>query len=398
LLAFAGGVLLNLMPCVFSVLSLKVLGLTASAHRAEERRHGLAYAAGVILSFTALGGVLLLLRAGGAAIGWGFQLQSPVVVGLLAYLLFAMGLSLSGVADFGVALAGVGGRFAQRAGLAGAFATGVLATIVATPCTAPFMGAALGAALIAPPVVALSIFVMVGAGLAAPIVLATAVPAIARRLPRPGPWMAWFKQLLAFPLYGTVAWLMWVLVQEVDPGGAFLAFLGLVAVGFAVWIYGRTRVAGGHGRGIGTALAAAGTGAALFVAATLVPGNGAGGPAANGAGGALGYEAFSTARLDRLAAEHRPVFVNLTAAWCITCLVNERAALDRDAVHRAFAEHRIVALKGDWTRQDPEITAFLQQFGRSGVPLYLLYDKTGTPTVLPQLLSEASVLAALEKI
>jgi thiol:disulfide interchange protein DsbD len=398
LLAFAGGVLLNLMPCVFPVLSLKLLGLTASAHRAEERGHGIAYAAGVILSFSALGGLLLLLRAGGAAIGWGFQLQSPVVVGLLAYLLFAMGLSLSGVADFGVALAGVGGRFAQRAGLAGAFATGVLATIVATPCTAPFMGAALGAALVASPAVALAIFVMVGAGLAAPIVLATAVPAIARRLPRPGPWMLWFKQLLAFPLYGTVAWLVWVLVQEVDPGGAFVGLLGLVAVGFAVWIYGRTRLGPGRQRRIGSGIAAAGIVTALLVAATLRPGSGAAGTAASAAGGALGYEAFSTARLDRLATEHRPVFVNLTAAWCITCLVNERVALDRGAVRRAFAEHRVVALKGDWTRQDPEITAFLQQFGRSGVPLYLLYDKSGTPTMLPQLLTEASVLAALEKI
>ncbi len=394
LLAFAGGLLLNLMPCVFPVLSLKVLGLATSAHRAEERRHGLAYGAGVILSFTALGGVLLLLRAGGAAIGWGFQLQSPIVVGLLAYLLFAMGLSLSGVADFGAGLAGVGARVAQRSGLAGAFATGVLATVVATPCTAPFMGAALGAALIAPPAVAMAIFITVGAGLAAPIVLMTAVPAIAGRLPKPGPWMDWFKQLLAFPLYATVAWLMWVLVQEVDPSGAFLSLLGLVAVGFAVWICGRTRGAEPRGRRIGDALAAVGVAVALFVAATLAPV----GTAANTAGGALGYETFSTTRLDRAAAEQRPVFVNLTAAWCITCLVNERAALDRDAVRRAFAERRVVALKGDWTRQDPAITVFLQQFGRSGVPLYLLYDKSGRPTVLPQLLSEASVLAALEKI
>jgi thiol:disulfide interchange protein DsbD len=259
------------------------------------------------------------------------------------------------------------------------------------------MGAALGAALIAPPLLALSIFVMVGAGLAAPIVLATAVPAIARCLPRPGPWMVWFKQLLAFPLYGTVAWLMWVLVQEVDPGDAFLAFVGLVGVGFAVWIYGRTRFAEVRARRLGDALTAIGAAVALFLVAMLTPGAGATGTAAK-AVGALGYEAFSTARLDQLAAEHRPVFVNLTAAWCITCLVNERAALDRDAVRRAFAERRIVALRGDWTRQDPEITAFLQQFGRSGVPLYLLYDKTGTPTVLPQLLSEASVLAALERI
>src|SRR5207244_9739520 len=191
------GVLLNLMPCVFPVLSLKLLGLAQSVHRAEERRHGAAYAAGVILSFSLLGGVLLLLRAGGAAIGWGFQLQSPVVVGLLAYLLFAMGLSLSGVADFGLGLAGIGDRFAGRGGLAGAFATGVLATVVATPCTAPFMGAALGFALLAPPPLALAVFVALGVGLAAPLALATLIPGIARLLPRPGRWMALFKQLLA---------------------------------------------------------------------------------------------------------------------------------------------------------------------------------------------------------
>lgn len=396
LLAFAGGIILNLMPCVFPVLSLKLLGLAHSVHRAEERRHGIAYGAGVILSFALLGGALLALRAGGAAVGWGFQLQSPVVVALLAYLFLAMGLSLSGVAEYGGGLAGIGSRLAGRSGSAGAFATGVLATIVATPCTAPFMGTALGFALIATAPLALAIFVALGAGLAAPIVLATAIPGIARMLPRPGAWMVWFKQLLAFPLYGTVAWLIWVLIQEVESGSAFLALLGLVLVGFAVWIYGRTHLAEPAGRGIGIGLAATGLAAALGVAAMLAPAGGASAIAAGGGG--LAYEPFSTARLGRLAAERQPAFVNLTAAWCITCLVNERTALDSDAVRRAFAERRIVALKGDWTRQDPDITAFLQKFGRSGVPLYLLYDRTGTPTVLPQFLSEAGLLAAIGKI
>ena len=383
LLAFLGGIVLNLMPCVFPVLSLKVLGLAGSAHRAEQWRHGIAYAAGVILSFALLGGVLLMLRAGGAAIGWGFQLQSPVVVGLLAYLLFAMGLSLSGVAEFGAGLSGIGSRLAGGTGLAGAFATGILATIVATPCTAPFMGAALGFALIAPAPVALLIFVALGVGLALPFVLATAIPGIARRLPRPGAWMVWFKQLLAFPLYGTVAWLIWVLIQEVGPGGALAALLGLVVVGFAVWIYGRTRFVGPAGRRLGAGLGATGIAASVILAALLAPadaqppGAQSGDPAASSG---LHYEKFSTARLDRLIAEHQPVFVNLTAAWCITCLVNERTSLDRTAVRRAFADRHIVALKGDWTRQDPEITVLLQKFGRSGVPLYLLYDKAGTPT------------------
>jgi thiol:disulfide interchange protein DsbD len=397
LLAFVGGAILNLMPCVFPVLSLKLLGLASSVHRAEERRHAAAYAAGVVLSFAALGGLLLALRSGGAAIGWGFQLQSPAVVGLLAYLLFAMGLSLSGVAEFGAGMSGIGGRFADRSGLAGAFATGVLATAVATPCTAPFMGAALGFALVAPAPIALAVFVALGCGLAAPMVLAAAIPGLARLLPRPGGWMAWFKQLLAFPLYGTVAWLIWVLTQEVSPGGTFLALLGLVVIGFAVWIYGRTRFAAPAGRRVGNGLAASGVAAALLVAVTLAPA----GPAPEGTAartGGLGYLPFSATRLAGLAAEHRPVFVNLTAAWCITCLVNERTALDSAAVRGAFAGRGIVALKGDWTRQDPDITRFLQKFGRSGVPLYLLYDKAGSPTVLPQFLTEASVLSALGKL
>jgi len=401
-LALLGGIVLNLMPCVFPVLSLKVIGLAEAAHRAGQWRHGIAYAAGVILSFALLGGLLLLMRSGGAAIGWGFQLQSPVVVGLLAYLLFAMGLSLSGVAEFGAGITGVGSRFAGGTGLGGAFATGILATIVATPCTAPFMGAALGFALIAPAPVALAIFIAIGAGLALPFVLATAIPGVARRLPRPGAWMVWFKQLLAFPLYGTVAWLIWVLIQEVGPGGAFAALLGLVAVGFGVWIYGCTRFAGPAGRHIGAGLAAAGIVAAVILAATLSPADlqlaGAPPGAAAAARGELGYEKFSVARVAQLTAEHQPVFVNLTAAWCITCLVNERTSLDRAAVRRAFADRHIVALKGDWTRQDPEITAFLQKFGRSGVPLYLLYDKAGNPTVLPQILTEAQMLEAVGNI
>lgn len=396
LLAFAGGAILNLMPCVFPILSLKLLGLTLSVQRARERRHGAAYAAGVVLSFAALGGALLLLRAGGAAVGWGFQLQSPVVVALLAYLLFAMGLSLSGVAEFGVGLGGVGTRFADRAGLAGAFATGVLASVVATPCTAPFMGAALGFALLAPAPLALAIFVAVGAGLAAPVVLAAAVPGLARLLPRPGAWMLWFKQLLAFPLYATVAWLVWVLLQETAASGALLALLGLVAVGFAVWLYGRTRAVAATGRRLGAGFAAAAAAAAIVLAASLS----AAGPSSTtaSAAGGLGYEPFTTVRLARLEAEHRPVFVNLTAAWCITCLVNERTTLDSDAVRHAFRERQVAALKGDWTRQDPAITAFLLRFGRSGVPLYLLYDKEGRATVLPQILTEASVLAAVGKI
>jgi thiol:disulfide interchange protein len=400
LFAFVGGVVLNAMPCVFPILSLKLLSLAQPAHhgRSLQLRHGLAYTAGVLASFAALGGALLALRAGGSAIGWGFQLQSPVFVAVLAYLLFAMGLSLSGVAGFGAALAGIGGQSNARSGAAGSFFTGVLATVVATPCTAPFMGAALGFALIAPPAVALGIFLALGFGLAAPYLLASVSPGWGRLLPRPGAWMEIIKQLLAFPLYGTVAWLLWVLLQEIGPRDAFGALFGLVLVAFAVWVYGQTRLAAALGRRLGIGLAAAGAVAALLLATSLTAAGGDDRARRAGAQHGLAYEPFTPQRLASLEAEGKPVFVDVTAAWCVTCLVNERLALDSEAVRRAFAERGVVALKGDWTNQNPEITEFLQRFGRSGVPLYLLYSGKGEPVVLPQILTAATVLDALDAL
>jgi thiol:disulfide interchange protein len=393
LFAFVGGLILNLMPCVFPILSLKVLSF-ATAEAGRRHHHGIAYAAGVVLSFAALGGALIVLREGGAAIGWGFQLQSPLVVALLAYLMLAMGLSLSGVAEFGAGLAGIGGGLAERRGLFGAFFTGVLAVLVATPCTAPFMGAAFGFALVAPAAWALTIFVALGAGMAAPMLAASLVPGAARLLPRPGRWMATLKQVLAFPLYGTAAWLIWVLIQEVGPEGSLMALFGLVAIGFAVWVYGRTRFAAAGAQRVGGGLAGIGLALAVVLAAMLQPAAGRA-PVENDG---LAYEDFTPARLAALTAERKPVFVNLTAAWCLTCIVNERATLDRDAVRDAFAAHHVVALKGDWTRQDPEIARFLQSYGRSGVPLYLLYDGNGTATVLPQILTEAEIIDAVGKL
>ncbi len=402
LLAFLGGVVLNAMPCVFPILSLKLLSVTQQAHgdRSERACHGLAYTAGVLASFAALGIALLALRAGGRAVGWGFQLQSPVFVAVLAYLFFAMGLSLSGVANFGGVLGGVGGRLAARSGRAGTFFTGILATIVATPCTAPFMGAALGFALIAPAVVAIGIFLALGLGLAAPYLVASLTYRWQRLLPKPGRWMEWVKQLLAFPLYGTVAWLLWVLIQEIGPGDAFGALFGLVLVAFAVWVYGQTRFAAALGWWVGTGFAAAGAAGAIFLAASLTGAVPAGAVPANSAAlrDGMQYQPFTTQRLAALEAAGKPVFVNLTASWCVTCLINERVALESDAVRRAFAERGIVPLKGDWTSQNPEITQFLQQFGRSGVPLYLLYSgKGGDPIMLPQILTAARVLDAIGK-
>jgi thiol:disulfide interchange protein DsbD len=398
LLAFLGGVVLNAMPCVFPILSLKLLSLARQAHGHPSVKlcHGLAYTAGVLASFATLGGALLALRAGGQAIGWGFQLQTPVFVAAVAYLLFAMGLSLSGVVAFGAGLAGTGGRLADRAGLTGTFFTGVLATIVATPCTAPFMGAATGFALVAPGPVAIGIFLALGLGLAAPYLAATILPGWQRMLPRPGPWMDLVKQILAFPLYGTVAWLVWVLIQQVGPGQSLAALFGLVLVGFAAWIYGRTRFSALHGRWLGTGFAAAGFAGALMLAGSFATTGSA--TTAAAARDRLAYEPFTAARLAALEAAGNPVFVNLTADWCVTCLINERIALDSEGVRQAFAARGIVALKGDWTNRNPEITALLQQYGRSGVPLYLLYGGKGDPVILPQILTAATVLDALGRI
>jgi thiol:disulfide interchange protein len=398
LLAFLGGIVLNAMPCVFPILSLKLLSLARQAHGHPSVKlgHGLAYTAGVLASFAALGGALLALRAGGQAIGWGFQLQTPVFVAVVAYLLFAMGLSLSGVVAFGASLLGTGGRLAERAGLTGTFFTGVLATIVATPCTAPFMGAATGFALIAPAPVAIGIFLALGLGLAAPYLVATVIPGWQRALPQPGVWMDVFKQFLAFPLYATVAWLIWVLIQEVGPAQSLAALFGLVLVGFAAWVYGRTRFSAALGRRLGTGFAAAGLAGALVLAGSFVT-SGAGTTAA-AAPDRLAYEPFTGARLAALEAAGKPVFVNLTADWCVTCLINERVALDSAGVRQAFAARGIVALKGDWTNRNPEITALLQQYGRSGVPLYLLYSGKGDPVILPQLLTASTVLDALGKV
>jgi thiol:disulfide interchange protein DsbD len=258
------------------------------------------------------------------------------------------------------------------------------------------MGAALGFALIAPGWVAIGIFLALGLGLAAPYLIATIIPGWQRVLPRPGAWMDLAKQLLAFPLYGTVAWLLWVVIQQVGPGASLAALFGLVLVGFAVWIYGRTRLASARGRLLGTGIAAAGAAAAILLAAFSTT------PEAGIAHAApqdrLTYEPFTAERLAALEAAGKPVFVNLTASWCVTCLINERVALDSDAVRQAFGARGIVALKGDWTTQNPEITALLQQFGRSGVPLYLFYSGGHEPVILPQILTAASVLDALGKV
>ncbi|WP_375461036.1 protein-disulfide reductase DsbD family protein [uncultured Enterovirga sp.] len=400
LFAFLGGLILNLMPCVFPVLSIKVLRLVkhSGQSRAAIRLSGLAYAAGVVASFLVLAAILLALRASGAEIGWGFQLQSPAVIAGLAFLLFAMGLSLSGAVEFGTSVAAYAGGVAGRSGPAGSFLTGVLAAVVATPCTAPFMGAAVGFALTASAPVALGVFAALGLGLAAPFVVLTFWPGLVGRLPRPGRWMETLKQLLAFPVYATVAWLVFVLSQQVDPTGLFAALIGLVLVGFAVWCWRLAGSSGALGRRLGQGAALASLLALVAIGWTMLRQEGASQANASASLRAAGREEpFSQARLDALRAEGRPVFVNMTAAWCITCLVNERVALS-GLVRTKLDEGKITYLKGDWTNQNPEITRLLEQHGRSGVPLYVLYPGQGEPVVLPQILTEAMVLDSIARL
>ena len=392
-LALAGGLVLNLMPCVLPVLSVKALGLVHHAG-GRLRGHGLAYTAGVLVSFAAVAGALLGLRAGGQQIGWGFQLQSPVFVTLLADVLFVMALGLSGAIVLGGRWTGAGQSLAGRAGFAGSFFTGALATVAATPCTAPFMATAIGWALTQPWLSALLVFEALGLGLALPYLALTLVPAWRRVLPRPGPWMVWLERLLAIPLYATVAWLVWVVSRQAGPAGVAAALAGLAAIGAAAWL---ARAGGGAGARWRRAAVAGAVVLALGAAGAT-----AFDPAreARAARAGTGWEPFSAARLAELRAAGTPVFVDVTAAWCITCLVNERVALRSAAVTDAFARKGVVTLKADWTRRDPVITRVLASFGRSGVPLYLLYPAgpAADPAVLPQILSERLVLDAAEKI
>ena len=404
LLAIAGGIVLNLMPCVLPVLSIKALSLVRHAQSAprEVRLQGLAYAAGVLVSFGIVAGGLIALRAAGAEIGWGFQLQSPIFLTIMIYVLFAVGLSLSGVFTFGDSVAGVGSDLAAREGYSGSFFTGALATLVATPCTAPFMAAAIGFAITQPWYVSFAVFEAIGVGLALPYLLLAFSPGARRFLPKPGAWMNSFKQVLAFPVYGTAVWLGFVLASESGSIGITAALAGLVLIGFAAWLYEAVRMGEGRGRLAGLALSALAVIAALFL--LQIPGEtgyaaaDTEAPAANAAAGAAGatWQPFSQARLDALRAEGKPVFVDFTADWCITCKVNERVALGDPSVKQAFVAGGVVTLRGDWTRRDGEITRVLEANHRGGVPLYIYYPRSGDPVILPQILTADTVLQQLK--
>ena len=393
LLAMAGGLILNLMPCVFPVLAMKAMALARLGGGAarEVRLHAGSYTAGVLVSFAAIGGALLALRAGGAAIGWGFQFTEPGFVAGMAWLMLAVGLNLSGVYAVGVTL-GAGQSLAGRGGHLGAFATGCLAVLLATPCTAPFMAAALGAALALPPAEAMAVFLALGLGLAAPYAALGVFPALARWLPRPGAWMERLRQGLAFPMYAAGAWLVWVLAQQAGPDGVLLPLAGGVVLAAGLWALGLAQqTATGRGRIIGRVAA----GLAVMAALALLP-QLATSPAGATTAAEAGTEPWSAARVEALRAEGRPIFLNVTAAWCISCQVNERVALRTGAVRDAFAARGIAYLKADWTRGDPAITALLRDQGREGVPLYLYWAPgAAAPVELPQILTEGIVLQAL---
>ena len=391
-LALIGGLILNLMPCVLPILSLKALSLAESGREGgDARRRALWYTAGVLVSFVAVGALAIALRAAGQALGWGFQLQQPWVVGLLAYVMFAVGLSLSGVFAIGHRLAGTGHGLASRRGPVGDFFTGVLAVVVASPCTAPFMGVALAYAFTAPTPLALLVFAVLGLGLALPFLLIGFVPALASRLPRPGAWMATLKQALAFPMYLTAVWLLWVLGKQRGIDAVGLALVGLVLLALGLWWFQRARfVAAPWQRALALALAVA----ALVPLAMLhrLPKEIAAAPTSEG------HVAYSAERLAALRAEGRIVFVDMTADWCVTCKANEKAVLDTPAFRELLASHDAVMMTGDWTNVDPAITAFLEAHGAVGVPLYVMYPRGGgAGEVLPTVLTQDGMRRAFER-
>jgi len=383
LLAFLGGIILNLMPCVFPVLFLKGLALVRGSgeERRRTRLHGLVYTAGIVVSFWALVALLLALRASGAHLGWGFQLQSPVFIAVLCAGLFFFALSLAGMFDFGLSLTSAGGELAQQPGYAGSFFTGVLATVVATPCTAPLMGAAIGFALAQPGWMAFVIFTAVALGLALPYLLLSLQPSWTRVLPKPGAWMEVLKQLTSLPLFATVIWLAWVYgtLRGLDAMARLL--IALLGVAVAAWVMGRW-----PGRKL----------AALFAVVLIATGLAV--PLAHKEATAASWQPYSDAALAEARAQGKPVFVDFTAAWCLSCHVNEEFVLDSSEVQSKLQSSGLVLMKADWTKYDPAITQALASVGRSGVPTYVIYPAHGgAPDVLPELLSKSVVLNALER-
>lgn len=385
-LAFLGGAILNLMPCVFPILSLKVLSFARSTDH-DRHLHSWLYTAGVIASFVLVAGLLIVLQQAGNAIGWGFQLQSPSFVIALAYLFIAMGLSLSGVIAMGGNLMNAGSGLANRGGLSGSFFTGVLAVVVASPCTAPFMGTALGFAAGQPPGIALLVFAALGAGMAAPLLLFSYSGAARALMPKPGQWMETLKQFLAFPLYATAIWLLWVAGRQTGVNTMTAALSGALVMALGLWLW--------NDRWPRRLLAVACLLAAIGLGATRGLDDGS-----RSAELTNGHIPWSEEQVAALRDAGKPVFVDVTADWCITCIANETAVLLTDDMIKAFAHHGVVYMVADWTNHDADIAGLLKKHGRNGIPLYLMYsaDTSRPPMILPQVLTKKTVLEALESV
>ena len=383
--ALLGGLLLNLMPCVFPVLAIKAVSVAqlGGESRRAIRAQALAYTAGVIVTMLIVGGALESLRAAGAQLGWGFQLQSPTFVTFMAWLVFVIGLNLVGAFEFTSRFANVGSSLAGRRTLIGSFVTGLVAVAVATPCTAPFMGAAIASALAAPIAFGLGIFLLLGIGLSLPFLLLGFFPELGALLPRPGKWMEVLRQLLAFPMFATTIWLLWVLARQAGATGVLVALTGMMLLGFTVWLL---RFQGLPFRVARLAIAAGTLGLLPFVM-----------PAPPDKTASLSNTIpYSATRLAALRAAGTPVLIDMSAAWCITCLVNERVALDNGAVQTALRARHAVVMVGDWTNRDPAITAYLEAEHRDGVPLYVYYPPGhAAPVILPQLLTPSLVQRVL---
>ncbi|MEO1042075.1 MAG: protein-disulfide reductase DsbD domain-containing protein [Pseudomonadota bacterium] len=388
--ALLGGVVLNAMPCVFPIVFLKAAGITqlAGADRAAVQKDAYAYTAGVLITFAAMATLLLVLRGFGAELGWGFHLQSPIAVGLFAVIVFLIGLNLAGLFEIGTSVQGTGQGLTQKKGVAGSFFTGLLAVLVAAPCIGPFLGLPIGFALSAPPLAAIAVFLALGLGLALPYLLLAAAPQVAQLLPKPGAWMVRVKQLFSFAMFGTVVWLTWVVSLQAGPQGVLVLGISLVAASMAAWLYGLAQEKGGHGPLRATAVI--GVVAAVAPLLTL-----SAQPAA-----AVAASSEKVAYDEALLAEYRsagtPVFIDFTAAWCVTCQYNKRVVLDTEPIKELFQKTGTVFMVADLTNPDPIITAAIERQGRSGVPLYLYYNGDADPEILPQILTTERVAQTLE--
>jgi thiol:disulfide interchange protein DsbD len=405
--ALLGGLILNLMPCVFPVLAIKVLAFTQPGERHSHRALGLAYTAGVVMSFLALGGAMLALRAGGEQLGWGFQLQSPAVIAVLALLFTLIGLNLMGLLEVGQVLPGNLAAVQLRHPLGDAFLSGVLAVAIASPCTAPFMGASLGYAIALPPAQALGIFAALGLGLALPYLAASWLPAVGKLLPRPGAWMDTLRRFMAFPMWATVVWLLWVLGHLAGVDGAASLLALLLCLALIVWslgLVGRSRVLLTSLSVLATLWLALAIGPNIFKMEEAPEASGAssaqGAPGATGAQGAprANWQAWAPGRVEAELAAGKPVFVDFTAAWCITCQYNKKTTLARAEVLADFNVRQVTLLRADWTRRDPAISQALSSLGRSGVPVYVLYANGQPPLVLSEILGVDELRAALARL